>query len=136
MASLYSENAVVRLEFNEPLSHQIYAGSDLFLMPSQFEPCGLSQMISLYYGTIPIVFKTGGLADTIKPFGTLNGHGNGFIFAKYTKEAFLGAIKKAVRVFEQDGKFDRLRKNALCSDFSWKNSARKYQDIYGNIEKQ
>ncbi len=136
LASIYSENIAVCFDFNESLGHKIYAGSDLFLMPSRFEPCGLTQMISLYYGTIPIAFKTGGLADTIKPFGSLHSGGNGFIFTKYTREDFLNAIKRAVKVFEQEDKFNHLRTNAFRPDFSWKNSARKYQEIYRNVEKQ
>jgi len=130
MADLYSENVTACFDFNESLGHQIYAGSDLFLMPSRFEPCGLSQMISLYYGSIPVVFKTGGLADTITPSGPLHPNGNGFVFTKYTKEDFLNTIKKAVKLFEQEDKFHHLRQNAFRSEFSWKNSARKYQEIY------
>lgn len=130
MASRYPQNIAVRLEFNESLGHQIYAGSDLFLMPSQFEPCGLSQMISLCYGTIPVVYKTGGLADTIKSYGLFKGNGNGFVFLNYSKAAFLNMIKKADKVFHQKDKFRRLRKNAMCSEFSWKQSARQYQELY------
>ncbi|MCK5014639.1 MAG: glycogen synthase GlgA [Candidatus Omnitrophica bacterium] len=135
-AALYSENIAVRFDFNEPLGHQIYAGSDLFLMPSQFEPCGLSQMISLYYGTIPVVFKTGGLADTVKPFGLLNKDGNGFVFTDYSNAGFLKIVQKAVKVFSNDKEFHRLRGNALRRDFSWEKSARVYQEVYNNVKKQ
>lgn len=130
MASLYPKKIAACFDFNEPLGHRVYAGSDFFLMPSRFEPCGLSQMISLYYATIPVVFKTGGLTDTVKPFGPLNRHGNGIVFVKYTQEDFLAAMKRAVHIFEQKDKFHHLRQNALRSDFSWEHSARRYQEIY------
>ena len=135
-AALYSDNIAVCLDFNEPLGHQIYAGSDLFLMPSQFEPCGLSQMISLYYGTIPVVYKTGGLADTVKSFGPMNKDGNGFVFTNYSSASFLKVIQKAIKVFRNEKEFDHLRKNAFRCDFSWEKSARIYQEIYRNVEKQ
>ena len=135
-AALYSDNIAVCLDFNEPLGHQIYAGSDLFLMPSQFEPCGLSQMISLYYGTIPVVYKTGGLADTVKSFGPMNKDGNGFVFTNYSSASFLKVIQKAIKVFRNEKEFDHLRKNAFRCDFSWEKSARIYQEIYHNVEKQ
>jgi starch synthase len=127
---LYPKKAAAGFDFNEPLGHRIYAGSDFFLMPSRFEPCGLSQMVSLYYGTIPVVFKTGGLADTVKPFGPLNPNGNGLVFTQYTREDFGAAIKKAVHIFEHKDKLRHLRHNALRSDFSWEQSARHYQEIY------
>lgn len=130
LASLYSDNIAVCFDFNEPLGHQIYAGSDLFLMPSQFEPCGLSQMISLHYGTIPIVYKTGGLIDTVKSFGALSKDGNGFVFNEYTKEAFLKVIQKSIKVFQNEKEFHHLRVNAFRCDFSWGKSARMYQEIY------
>lgn len=129
-ASRHACRVAVRFEFNDPLAHRIYAGSDLFLMPSQFEPCGLSQMISLCYGTIPIVFKTGGLADTVKPFGPLNKNGNGFVFEKYSKEPFLKAVEGAVKVFREGRSFRRVRENAFRSRFSWDDSAHRYQEMY------
>jgi len=130
MASQYSKNIAVCSDFNEPLGHRIYAGCDFFLMPSQFEPCGLSQMISLCYGTIPIVFKTGGLADTIKPFGFFAQDGNGFMFAKYGKENFLNEIKRAVKVFKNKDKLKKLRLNAFRRRFTWEKSAGQYREIY------
>jgi len=130
MASCFSERLAVSFDFNEPLGHQIYAGSDFLLMPSEFEPCGLSQMISLTYGMIPIVYKTGGLVDTVEPFNWRNRNGNGFIFSKHTKKAFLNIINKAVKVFQNDIQFNRLRQNTFCSEFSWDKSAHKYQEIY------
>ena len=131
-ASRHCENIAVCSNFNEPLGHRIYAGSDFFLMPSRFEPCGLSQMISLGYGTVPIVFKTGGLADTIKPFGVFAQNGNGLMFSKYHKANFLKEIKRAIKIFGQKDKFERLRKNAFHSQFTWEKSASQYREIYGS----
>lgn len=129
-ASRYSENIAVCSDFNEPLGHKIYAGSDFFLMPSRFEPCGLSQMISLCYGTIPIAYKTGGLADTIKPFGFFVQDGNGLMFSKYKKTNFLNEIKRAIKIFGQKDKFERLRQNTFRSQFTWEKSASQYKEIY------
>lgn len=136
VADLYPDNIAVCFDFNEPLGHQIYGGSDLFLMPSQFEPCGLSQMISLYYGTIPIVFRTGGLVDTVKPFGPLSKDGNGFVFTDYSNAAFVKVIQKAIKVFQNEKEFHHLRNNAFSSDFSWEKSARVYQEIYNDLVKK
>lgn len=128
LAYRYPKKVAVSLEFKEELAHEVYAGSDLFLMPSQFEPCGLSQMISLRYGTIPLVFKTGGLADTIIPHD--KPAGNGFVFTNYKKEDFLRAVKIALRVFKDKKNFEKLIMNAYKSDFSWDKSAKEYQRIY------
>jgi len=136
LVSSYPRNVTAHFDFNDPLGHRIYAGSDFFLMPSRFEPCGLTQMIGLYYGAIPIVYKTGGLVDTVKPFNALHGGGNGFVFTRYTKASFVNAIKNALAVFKQEEKLDHVRRNALHADFSWANSARKYQDIYNNVMQQ
>lgn len=120
----------VCFEFDEPTAHQIYAGSDFFLMPSQFEPCGLSQMISMHYGTIPVVFRTGGLADTVSDYDAEAATGNGFVFEKYSLEDFMAAMQRAVENFAQEGQFHRLRENALRCRFLWDESAREYQKLY------
>jgi len=130
LASQYSENISVCSDFNEPLGHRIYAGSDFFLMPSRYEPCGLSQLISVCYGTIPIVFQTGGLADTIKPFGLFAQDGNGLMFSKYKKTDLLNEIKKALRIFQQKDKFKKFRQNAIRCKYTWERSANHYQEIY------
>ena len=124
------QKLAVHLEFDEEMAHRIYAGSDIFLMPSKFEPCGLGQMISLRYGTIPLVFKTGGLDDTMKAFDPSQKDGNGFVFERYQKEAFLQTMKKAVEFFHQKDLFQRLIKNAFRAHFPWSQSAREYQRIY------
>ncbi len=117
------------LKFDDPLAHKIYAGSDIFLMPSRYEPCGLGQLISLRYGTIPLVFKTGGLADTIDK-------NNGFVFADYTKEALQKIIQKAVLAFENKDKWNRLITNAMECNFSWKASADKYIRLYAKAKEK
>jgi starch synthase len=134
LAARYSEKISASFDFNEPLGHRIYAGSDFFLMPSEYEPCGLSQMISLTYGTIPIVSHTGGLVDTVKPFNFINRDGNGFVFNQHTPAALMDEIKKTLNVYQHKDQFDRLRVNTFCSEFSWDKSAQKYQEIYRSGE--
>lgn len=123
MTQEYPQSISVHLEFNEALAHKVYAGSDVFLMPSQYEPCGLGQMIALRYGALPLVFKTGGLADTVNSQ-------NGFIFDDYNKEDLLGTVKKATEVFQDKKKWFGLVKNAMQCDFSWDVSAKKYIELY------
>ncbi|MFH0912776.1 MAG: glycogen synthase GlgA [Candidatus Omnitrophota bacterium] len=111
------------LKFDDSLAHKIYAGSDIFLMPSKYEPCGLGQMISMSYGTIPLVFKTGGLADTVNS-------DNGFVFDKYTKEDLTKTIESAIKAFRDKKKWPALMKKAMRCNFSWKESAKKYITLY------
>ena len=130
MASRYSQKIAVHLKYDERMAHMVYAGSDLFLMPSVYEPCGLSQMISLRYGTIPLVFKTGGLADTITSFDSADGQGNGFVFTKYDKESFVDAVKAAVKAYKDKKIFSKLVQRAFQFRFSWKDSAKQYIALY------
>ncbi len=130
MARRYPKKIAVDLEYDEPMAHLIYAGCDIFLMPSVFEPCGLSQMISLRYGTIPLVHKTGGLADTIVSFDSQGGRGNGFVFGVYKKSAFVDAVKIAVSTYKNKKVFDKLVVNAFSYDFSWEKSAKQYEKLY------
>lgn len=116
----------LKIGFDPVLARKIYAGSDLFLMPSKYEPCGLGQLIALRYGTIPIVRKTGGLADTIKG-GTA---GNGFLFKDYSANALLKTVKKALSVYEDKTSWDSLRLRAMSEDFSWSSSAKEYLRLY------
>jgi len=122
-AKKYPKIISLNLKFDNPLAHKIYAGSDIFLMPSRYEPCGLGQLISLHYGTIPLVFKTGGLADTINK-------NNGFVFTSYNKEDLLKQIKKAVLTFKDSKEWRRLIINAMGCNFSWEASAKKYIQLY------
>jgi starch synthase len=116
--------------FDNALAHRIYAGSDMFLMPSRFEPCGLGQMISLRYGTIPIVRQTGGLADSITPYDAEREVGNGFAFRAYQPEALYRAVEQAVQVFGQTERWSRLVKRVMQEDWSWSRSAGAYAELY------
>lgn len=123
----------LKLGFDESLAHRIIAGSDMFLIPSRYEPCGLTQMYALKYGTVPIVRATGGLDDTVSPFSLKSRKGTGFKFRPYTGKALLGAIKAAVTVFQDPGTWGRLMKNGMQEDFSWARSARAYVSLYESV---
>lgn len=129
-ADKYPRKLWANFEFDDPLAHQVYAGADFFLMPSRFEPCGLSQMISMAYGTIPIGFKTGGLVDTIKPFDAARLEGNGLLFNHFTKKDFLHALRQAMDIYRDQKKFYALRQNAFATDFSWDHAAGEYIKVY------
>jgi starch synthase len=129
----YPEQVSVRIEFNGELAHRIYAGADIFLMPSAFEPCGLGQMISLRYGTIPIVRETGGLKDTIVDAGA-SAEGNGFSFRDMTSAAYRDTFIRAVDMYRNEpGAWMELVKRGLSSDFSWTHSAKEYLTIYEEL---
>lgn len=126
----YPDRAAVFLTFNSALAQKIYAGSDMFLMPSRFEPCGLGQMLALRYGSIPIVRETGGLKDTVVNFNPRNHTGNGFTFEKYDAMAMYTAIVKAIETYQYEDVWRILLQRAMSADFSWKNSAAKYIELY------
>lgn len=126
----HRERVHATIGFDPVWAQKIYAGADLFLMPSRFEPCGLGQMISLRYGTIPIVRKTGGLADTILAYNPDTETGHGFVFEAYTAEALCGAVQQAVRIFKDHERWQRLVRNAMQLDFSWNRSAQEYLGFY------
>jgi starch synthase len=127
----YPRQVRARIAFDVDLAQRIYAGSDLFLMPSRFEPCGLGQMISLRYGTIPIVRATGGLADTVHDYDpNTKPEGNGFVFRDYTARALLKTVQRAVAAYGDKASWQTLVLRALGSDFSWERSARKYAGLY------
>jgi len=131
MARRYPQQTYITLgRFDNELAHQIYAGSDFFLMPSRYEPCGLGQLISLAYGTIPIVRATGGLADTIEEYIPGVNTGNGFRFDEYSPDALYRCIERAVKIYRFPPRWKPLVENALHCDFSWDVSARKYLDLY------
>lgn len=120
--------------YNEELSHKVYAACDGFLMPSRFEPCGISQLISLRYGTLPIVRETGGLKDTVQPYNEYTKEGNGFSFANYDSSEMLNAVYYALKVYYETPKdFRLLVKHAMNSDVSWDASAKSYQELYENM---
>jgi starch synthase len=120
------------LKFDDRLAHNIYAGSDIFLMPSKYEPCGLGQMIALRYGSIPVVFKTGGLADTI--IDLKNKKGNGFVFSIYSKKELLSTVERAINAYHKPIWQD-LVKEAIGIRFSWDKSAKKYINLFEKIRK-
>jgi starch synthase len=130
LAQRFPQKMGVALAFDNALAHQIYAGSDLFLMPSRYEPCGLGQMISLRYGTVPVVRSTGGLADTITDFNPETREGNGFAFVDYSAVALMGAMARAVMTYGAGPLWSQLVQNAMASDFSWDRSAREYGSLY------
>lgn len=136
-AQQYPGRMAVRLDYNESLSMAIYAGADLFLMPSKSEPCGLSQMIAMRYGTVPIVRETGGLKDTVQPYEAWRDAGNGFTFANYSSGDMLHVIREAVYLYKDyPDAFGRLRRRAMASDFSWERSAKEYLHIYAGVTGQ
>ena len=136
-AEQYPGRLAVRLDYNEALSMAIYAGADLFLMPSKSEPCGLSQMIAMRYGTVPIVRETGGLKDTVQAYQAWNDSGNGFSFAQYNAHDMLYVIREAVELYKNEpDAFARLRQRAMEGDFSWSRSAKEYMNIYYTITGQ
>ena len=130
-AKQYPGRLAVRLAYNEALSMAIYAGADLFLMPSKSEPCGLSQMIAMRYGAVPIVRETGGLRDTVQAYEAWCGAGNGFTFAKYNAHDMLHVIYEALELYYTNREaFNQLQQRGMTADFSWNRSAREYMRIY------
>ncbi|MBI2953776.1 MAG: glycogen synthase [Chloroflexi bacterium] len=126
----YSDRTGIFLKFDAALAQRIYAGSDMFLMPSRFEPCGLGQMISLRYGTVPVVRATGGLVDTIRDFDPRTGQGNGFVFHEYDSHALSIAIARAAESFKYPDSWRKVMKTGMEQDFSWGASATEYQELY------
>ena len=131
----YPGTMAARIQFDPALSQRMYAGADLFLMPSLFEPCGLSQMIAMRYGTLPVVRETGGLKDTVTPYNQFTGEGTGFTFANFNGDEMADAVFRAARLFWDDREaFDALVGNAMAADFSWKHSAEAYMGIYRSLQ--
>jgi starch synthase len=122
------------IRFDNQLAHKIYAGSELFIMPSLFEPCGLGQIISLRYGTLPIVRETGGLKDTVIAYNEETGEGNGFSFTNYNAHDMLHTIRRALGFNKNKELFERLQKTAMACDYSWERSAAKYISLYRSLK--
>jgi starch synthase len=116
--------------FNEPLARQIYGGCDVFLMPSNFEPCGLGQLIAMRYGAVPVVRATGGLVDTVSDAGRSPQRGTGFVFKPYTAAALLGAIDRALKAYADPDRWSAIQSRGMAADFSWQASAQQYVDLY------
>jgi len=130
LASQYPGRVGVDHNFNEPLARKIYGGSDVFLMPSHFEPCGLSQMIAMRYGAVPVVRATGGLADTVIDADRSVKRGTGFTFTAYTAKALVGALDRAVAAFADPDRWQALQRRGMATDFSWNVSAQQYVALY------
>ena len=136
LQSRYPKNVGVYIGYNDEMARKIYAGIDMFLMPSNFEPCGLAQIISLKYGTVPIVRKTGGLKDTIEIYNKFSGEGTGFGFENYDSEDLLFAINNAIEVYGDPISWKTLVKRGMQQDFSWEESAKKYIKLYKNLREE
>jgi len=121
--------------YESDLARRVYAGADCLLMPSRYEPCGLGQLIALRYGTVPIVRRTGGLADTVTEFDPARRSGTGFAFDAFTAEALLDAVRRAASAYRQPSLWKALMRNAMIQDFSWEASAREYVTLYGKALK-
>jgi starch synthase len=129
LAKKYPDQVHVFITFDERLAHLIEAGCDIFLMPSKYEPCGLNQLYSLKYGTVPVVRKTGGLADTIQDSGS-GGNGTGFSFREYSSKELLQAIGRALEAYKDRKKWEMIQKNGMNQDFSWDKAAKRYIELY------
>lgn len=130
----YRGKMAARFTMDHALAHQIYAGCDMFLMPSQFEPCGLSQLIALRYGTLPIVRETGGLRDTVLSYNEYTGEGNGFSFFNYNAHDMLNTIERAIHYYHHEKEtWAMLQQRGMSGDYSWTNSAGKYMELYRGL---
>lgn len=130
----YGKDVSANIYYSEAMSHKIYAACDAFLMPSLFEPCGLSQLMSLRYGTIPIVRETGGLKDTVIPYNEYEGTGTGFSFANYNAHEMLNTIRYAEKVYyDKKRDWNKIVDRAMVADFSWDVSARRYEELYDGL---
>lgn len=136
LARRIPEKVAVRVAYDSVLAHKIEAGADLFLMPSRYEPSGLSQLYSLKYGTVPVVRATGGLDDTIDPWDTRSKKGTGFKFQEYSGDALLRTIHQALQVFRDQDSWQKLMRNGMAKDFSWRVSAREYVRVYERVRQQ
>ena len=129
----FPDNVGFHAGYDNELAHWIEAGADLFLMPSRYEPCGLNQMYSLKYGTVPLVRKTGGLADTVHPFDAANGTGTGFLFEDFDSNALLDTIRGALEVYRDPDAWLRLVRNGMGEDYSWDRQGKHYVDLYERL---
>lgn len=130
----YPDRVSANIYYSEDMSHKIYASCDAFLMPSLFEPCGLSQLMSLRYGTVPIVRETGGLKDTVEPYNEYESTGTGFSFANYNAHEMMNTINYAKHVFYNNKReWNKIVDRGMLKDFSWASSAKKYQKLYDNL---
>jgi starch synthase len=132
----YPENMRVLLRYDDPLAKNLYAGCDIFLMPSHYEPCGLGQMMALRYGTVPVVRRTGGLTDTVADYNPKTGRGTGFLFEEYSAQALVDCLYRALTVYTDRNQWQRLMRNGMEQDFSWERSAKEYVKVYRKAMKK
>jgi starch synthase len=126
----YPDRMHAYLKFDAVLARRIYAGADMFLMPSYVEPCGLGQIIAMRYGCVPIVRATGGLADTVSNYTTRNRKGTGFSFSKYTAKTCIATLKRALKIYADTKSWRKLQQRGMEADFSWAASAQEYVKLY------
>ena len=130
----YPGKVSAQIYYSEPMSHMIYAACDAFLMPSLFEPCGLSQLMSLRYGTVPIVRETGGLKDTVEAYNEYEKTGTGFSFCNYNAHEMMHTVRYAEQIYyDKKRDWNKIAERAMQKDFSWKNSAKQYEDLYNTL---
>ena len=123
----------VSIRFSNDLAQKIYASSDIFLMPSDYEPCGIGQLVAMRYGTIPVVRETGGLKDTVTPYNKYTGEGTGFLFRDYNAHEMMYALKRALKIYGNLQEWLKLARNAMTADFSWTTSAKEYEGLYEEL---
>lgn len=131
---MFPQKIAVKVAYDNTLAHKIEGGADMFLMPSRYEPCGLNQIYSLRYGTVPVVRATGGLDDTIEPWDPSTGKGTGFKFTEYTGEGLLNTIHAALKAYADRESWCKLMRNGMAKDFSWKTSAKEYVRVYERVK--
>ena len=134
LEAAYPDRFKCYIGYSDPIAQKIYAGSDIFLMPSKFEPCGLGQMIAMRYGTLPLVRETGGLKDSVIPYNQYTGEGTGFSFTNFNAHELKEVMFVAVNTYNNDkAAWDKLVTQAMEKDYSWSSSARKYLELYKKI---
>ena len=133
LARRYPTKVSANILFNEGLAHQVYAAADIFMMPSRYEPCGLSQLIALKYGAVPVVRETGGLKDTVIPFDKYTNQGNGLTFMNFNAHELLFTVKRALSYYADSAVWEHLVRNAMESDYGWDRSAQAYADLYHTV---
>jgi starch synthase len=132
----YPQKFAVKVAYDNTIAHKIEAGADMFLMPSRYEPCGLNQIYSLRYGTVPVVRATGGLDDTVEQWNPRRGTGTGFRFTEYTPDALLSAVRQALTIFKDQTAWQKIMRNGMAKDFSWNASAKEYERVFEQVRKQ
>lgn len=133
LAAKYPQKIAVHIGFDEELAHLLYAGADIFLMPSHFEPCGLSQLVSMIYGTVPVANKTGGLKDTVVEYDEVLRSGNGFLSDFSKQQSFKDALKRALKMYHQAEHWEIIKQNGMKGDYSWSRSAGEYSQLYEKL---